>query len=165
LFRHGYICRRSGFEFRTSGVPKRYWRIDREARVLDDRYGAAGSVFGDVVLSDYERQELAGLAAGLDDPWLASQLLGIVPQPPRRRFHIPSCWVAIVLLMLGAAVSLATFSLSPWAAVLGVALMAAGGTLLVAPRLRLQRLRPRVRPIAERGQWAPRRRSSRWLSG
>lgn len=133
--------------------------------MIDDGFGAAGSVFGDVVLSDYERQTLAGLAAGLDDPWLASQLLGIVPQPPRRRFHIPSCWVAILLLMLGAAFSLAAFTLSPWAAVLGVALMGAGGTLLVAPRLRMDRLRPRVRPLAQRGQWAPRTRSSRWLSG
>jgi hypothetical protein len=123
--------------------------------VIDDGF-RAGSVFQDVVLSDYERQTLAGLAAQLDDPWLASQLLGSVPAPPRRRFHVPSCWVAIVLLMLGAAASLASFTLSPWAAVLGVTLMAAGVALLVAPRVKMSGLRPRVRPAAQRGQWAPR---------
>lgn len=131
--------------------------------MIDDGF-TAGSVFQDVVLSDYERQTLAGLAAHLDDPWLASQLLGIVPAPPRRKFHIPSCWVAIVLLMLGAAVSLASFTLSPWAAVLGFALMGAGGGLLVAPRVKMKGLRPRVRPLGERGQWAP-RASKKWLSG
>lgn len=133
--------------------------------MLDDGYGAAGSVFGDVVLSDYERQTLAGLAAGLDDPWLASQLLGIVPQPPRRRFHIPSCWVALVMLMLGAAFTLASLTLSAWAAVLGLSLIGMGAALLAAPRLKLERLRPKVRPPADRGQWAPRARTSRWLSG
>jgi hypothetical protein len=130
--------------------------------VIDDGF-RAGSVFEDVVLSEYERQTLVGLAASLDDPWLASQLLGIMPAPPRRRFHIPACWVAIVLLLLGAAASLASVTLSPWAAVLGVALMAAGGALLLAPRMNMNRLRPRVRPLAQRGQWAP--RASRRPSG
>lgn len=124
--------------------------------MIDDGY-TAGSVYEDVVLSDDEQQTLAGLAAGLDDPWLASQLLGIVPAPPKRRFHIPACWVAIVLMLLGAAATLASFTLSPWAAVLGLALMGGGGGLLMAPRLKMNRLRPRVRPPAQRGQWAPRK--------
>jgi CBS-domain-containing membrane protein len=130
--------------------------------VIDDGF-TAGSVYQDVILSEYERETLAMLAAEIDDPWLASQLAGIVPAPPRRKFHIPTCWVAIVLLMLGAAVTLAGFTRWLWAAGLGVALMVAGGALLVAPQLmRITRARrPKVRPPAERGQWAPPRTSRR----
>jgi hypothetical protein len=113
-------------------------------------------VFEDVVLSLEERLTLAEMAAAVDDPWLAGQLLGTVPPPPRRSFELPTCWVGIVLLMTGAAFSLATFAHWGWAAVLGVAVMAAGGALLVAPWLRDRGDRPRVRPIAQRGQWAPR---------
>ena len=129
--------------------------------MIEDGY-SAGSVFQDVVLSDYERETLAGLAAGLDDPWLASQLLGIVPAPPKRRFQIPTCSVALALLMLGSAVTLAGCTRWLWGAGLGLALMAAGGALLVAPRIRT-RVRPKLRPVAERGQWA--QRASRRLSG
>lgn len=130
--------------------------------MTDDSY-RAGSIFSDVVLSEYEREVLARLAAGVDDPWLASQLLGGVPAPPRRRFTIPSCWVGIMLLLLGAALSLATFTRSVWAAGLGLFVMSVGTTLLIAPQLRrMRRTRPLVRPVAERGQWAP-KRSRDWL--
>jgi hypothetical protein len=122
--------------------------------VIDDGY-KAGSVFQDVLLSDRERATLAELAAGLDDAWLASQLLGI-PPPPRRRFHIPACWVGIVLTMLGATLALAAFTQGLWGAVFGLAMMAGGVALLVAPRLRTNRVRPLLRPASQRGQWAPR---------
>jgi Protein of unknown function (DUF3040). len=130
--------------------------------VTDDSY-RAGSIFSDVVLSEYEREVLARLAAGVDDPWLASQLLGGVPAPPRRTFSIPSCWVGIVLLLLGAALSLATFTRSVWAAGVGLVVMSIGAALLVAPQLRMKRVRPLVRPVAERGQWAP-KRARDWLT-
>ncbi len=129
--------------------------------MIDDGY-PAGGIFSDVVLSEYERETLARLAAGVDDPWLASQLLGGIPAPPRRTFHVPACWVGIVFLLLGAALSLATFTRSLWAAGLGLVVMAIGTALLVAPQVRMKRVRPLVRPIAERGQWAP-RRARDWL--
>lgn len=123
--------------------------------MIDDGY-KAGSVFQDVLLSDRERATLAELAAGLDDAWLASQLLGIVPPPPRRSFHIPACWVGIVLTMLGATLALAAFTQGLWGAVFGLAMMAGGVALLVAPRLRTNTVRPLLRPAAQRGKWAPR---------
>ncbi len=123
--------------------------------MIDDWY-PAGSVSGDVVLSHDERAVLAQMAAGLDDPWLASQLLGTVPVPvrPRRSFSIPTCWSGIMLLLVGAAIALGTFTHWLPIAVLGLALMAGGGALLIVPQRKS--VRPRVRPVAERGQWAPR---------
>ncbi|MGH9001796.1 MAG: hypothetical protein ACRDYV_01585, partial [Acidimicrobiia bacterium] len=82
--------------------------------MIDDSF-PSGSIYSDVVLSEYEREVLARLAAGVDDPWLASQLLGGIPAPPKRRFSIPSCWVGITLLLLGASLALATFHKSLWA--------------------------------------------------
>ncbi len=130
--------------------------------MIDDGFGAE-RVYEDVVLTLEERVTLAEMAAGVDDPWLAGQLLGTVPPPPRRSFELPTCWVGILLLMTGAAFSLATFAHWVWAAILGVAVMAGGTALLITPWLRDRRDRPPVRPVAERGQWAP--RSSRKPSG
>lgn len=123
--------------------------------MLDDRY-TPGSVFQDVMLSEQERAALAELAAGLDDAWLSSQLLGIVPPPPKRRFHIPACWVGILLTMFGAIVALAAFTQGLWGVLFGVGVMAAGVALVLVPHLRVKRVRPMVRPVAQRGQWAPR---------
>ena len=130
--------------------------MNQEAQVIDDGY-RPGSVHEDVVLSEYEREALARLAAGVDDPWLASQLLGGIPAPPKRSFTIPVCWVGIVLLLLGSSLALATFTRSAWAAAAGLAIATAGGALLLAPQLRIKKVRPLVRPVAERGQWAPRK--------
>ena len=129
--------------------------------MIDDGFWP-GSVSEDVVLSEYEREVLARLAAGVDDPWLASQLLGGIPAPPKRSFTIPVCWVGIVLLLLGSALALATFTHNTWAAWFGLGIMASGAGLLIGPQLRFRRERPLVRPAAERGQWAP-RRARGWL--
>ncbi|MGH9037750.1 MAG: hypothetical protein ACRD0O_18480 [Acidimicrobiia bacterium] len=126
--------------------------------MIDDRY-TAGSVSQDVVLSEQERAALAELAAGLDDTWLSSQLLGIVPPPPRRQFHIPSCWVGILLTMLGATLALAAFTQGLWGVLFGVGVMASGVALVVVPRFRVNRVSPMVRAASQRGQWAPR---SQW---
>jgi hypothetical protein len=124
--------------------------------VIDDG-SRAERVFEDVVLSLEERLTLAEMAAGVDDPWLAGQLLGTVPPPPGRSFELPTCWVGIVLLMTGAAFALATFAHWMWFAVVGAAVMVGGAVVLVSPWLRSKGEGPLVRPIAERGQWAPRR--------
>lgn len=129
--------------------------------MIDDGFRASGT-YVDVVLTEYERETLARLAAGVDDPWLASQLLGGIPAPPKRTFSIPTCWVAIVLLLTGAAVALATFTRAPWATAAGLAVMAAGGVMLLGPQLRAQKVRPLVRPVLQRGQWAP-RPTRNWL--
>jgi hypothetical protein len=71
--------------------------------------------------------------------------------------------VGIVLLLLGAALALATFTRNIWAAWFGLGLMASGATLLIGPQVRRKRQRALVRPLDERGQWAPRRRRD-WLT-
>lgn len=129
--------------------------------MIDDGFRASGT-YVDVELTEYEREALARLAAGVDDPWLASQLLGGIPAPPKRTFTIPTCWVAIVLLLTGAAVALATFSRSPWATIAGLVVMTAGAVMLLGPQLRANKMRPLVRPVPERGQWAP-RSTRNWL--
>lgn len=116
-----------------------------------------GSVSEDVVLSEYEREVLARLAAGVDDPWLASQLLGGIPAPPKRTFSIPVCWVGIMLLLLGSALALATFTRNIWAAWFGLGIMASGAGLLIGSQVQWKRERVLLRPMSERGQWAPRR--------
>lgn len=130
--------------------------------MTDDGFWA-GSISEDVVLSEYEREVLARLAAGVDDPWLASQLLGGIPAPPKRSFTIPVCWVGIMLVLLGSALALATFTRNMWAAWFGMAIMTTGVGLLIGPQVRWKRERPLVRPVAERGQWAP-RRARGWLT-
>ena len=116
----------------------------------------AESVYEDVVLSLEERLTLAEMAASVDDPWLKGQLLGTVPPPPRRSFELHISWVGILLLMAGAAIALATFAHLVWAAVLGGIVMAGGTALMLTAWLRDKGDPPRVRPLAERGQWAPR---------
>ena len=94
-----------------------------------------------VVLSDSERQALAGLAAQIGDPWLARQLAGqdtdhaALPKPQRR---LPAAllhralsasnagWVGLLLLLGGAAFVLATFAHSPLLGAFGLIVMGAG---------------------------------------
>lgn len=89
-----------------------------------------------VVLTDRERQALAGLAESIGDPWLARQLTGhdAAPRPKKRRFagvaaafrRATNGWAGVVLLVAGAALALATFIWSTLVASLGLALMGVG---------------------------------------
>jgi len=99
-----------------------------------------------VQLTDREREALAGLAEQIGDPWLARQLAGQdsggQQPPPRERqlgrsvLHrldaatVPA-WVAIVMVLAGAALSLATFATSIPVASLGLLAMGAGVWRLV----------------------------------
>lgn len=84
-----------------------------------------------VVLTEREREELAKLASALDDPWLALQLAGNAPPSPDER---PAGWlwrwVGAILIVLGGAVAVATFTRWLLVAAVGIAAMAAGGWLL-----------------------------------
>lgn len=85
----------------------------------------------DLVLSDRERRMLAELEAELaaSDPEFDQRLGGHPGRAGPRRL-----WPGLVLLVLGAAAVLATFAISTWVAMVGVAMMAVGIGLLL-PRL------------------------------
>lgn len=100
-----------------------------------------------VQLTDREREALAGLAEQIGDPWLARQLAGQDgggEQPPPRRERdlggsvlrrldaaTTPAWVAILMLLAGAALSLATFASSIAVASFGLLVMGAGVWRLV----------------------------------
>jgi hypothetical protein len=93
-----------------------------------------------VVLSDAERQALAGLAQQIGDPWLARQLVGqdAPPPPPKPERRSPATvlhrlasasdkpWVGLLLLVGGAAFVLTTFASSVLLGALGLVVMGAG---------------------------------------
>ncbi|MGH9009859.1 MAG: hypothetical protein ACRDYF_08450 [Acidimicrobiia bacterium] len=94
-----------------------------------------------VQLTDREREALAGLAEQIGDPWLARQLAGQEgggepPSPGKRRFDgsvlsrlnaaTAPAWVALLLVLAGAALSVATFARSMPMASLGLLVMGAG---------------------------------------
>lgn len=117
-----------------------------------------------VVLSDQERQALAGLAEQIGDPWLARQLVGQETPPPEQprasakqalhRFSAAlasvSGWVGLALVLAGAAVTLATFTRSTLVASFGLLLMGAGGWRLVVDRsdVILRRFAERRAPVS-----------------
>ena len=101
-----------------------------------------------VQLTDREREALAGLAEQIGDPWLARQLSGQEggrsEEPPSHReprragsvvqklsAATAPAWVAIVMVLAGAALSLATFTSSVPVASFGLLVMGAGVWLLV----------------------------------
>ena len=104
-----------------------------------------------VQLTDREREALAGLAEQIGDPWLARQLAGQdagqddgkgEPPPLRERRLSGSvlhrldaatapAWVAILMVLAGAALSLATFADSIPVASVGLLVMGAGVWWLV----------------------------------
>ena len=102
-----------------------------------------------VQLSDREREALAQLAEQIGDPWLARQLIGQTgpgagdapssPQASRVRGSVlrrindatAPAWVAIVMVVAGAVLSVATFAGSMPVACLGLILMGAGVWRLV----------------------------------
>ena len=100
-----------------------------------------------VQLTEREREALAGLAEQIGDPWLARQLAGQdgganeppTPGEPRlggtvlRRLDAATApaWVAILMVLAGAVLCLATFASSIAAASLGLLVMGAGAWRLV----------------------------------
>jgi hypothetical protein len=91
-----------------------------------------------VVLSDGERQALAGLAEQIGDPRLARQLVGQDTPPPNPERSFPesilsrltsasaSGWVGLLLLLAGAALAVTTFASSIVLGALGLLVMGAG---------------------------------------
>ena len=86
-----------------------------------------------IVLTDQEREALAGLAAAIGDPWLAGQLAGGGSKTPLRSKR-PSPWLrlaatgwaGLALLLAGAALAATTFMHSVVVASLGLVLMGVG---------------------------------------
>ena len=86
-----------------------------------------------IVLTDQERETLAGLAAAIGDPWLAGQLAGggsktpLQPKRPSVWLRLAaSGWAGLVLVVAGAALALLTFIHSVVVASLGLVLMGVG---------------------------------------
>ena len=85
-----------------------------------------------IVLTDQEREALAGLAASIGDPWLAGQLAGgaqNAPRPKRRPAWLrlaSSGWAGLVVALIGAVLAVTTFIHSIVVASLGLILMGVG---------------------------------------
>lgn len=111
-----------------------------------------------IVLTDRERQALAGLAESIGDPWLAGQLAGSggrTPSPTRKhRRPIPALlarltgWVGLLLTVVGAVLTATTFMHSTVIATLGLAVMGFGLWRLAADRS--EAILGRLRAL---GQW------------
>lgn len=99
-----------------------------------------------VQLTDREREALAGLAEQIGDPWLARQLAGhegANGDPSKSERHLAHsalrrinaatapAWVAVVMVLAGAALSVATFARWIPVASLGLFVMGAGVWLLL----------------------------------
>jgi hypothetical protein len=98
-----------------------------------------------VQLTDREREALAGLAEQIGDPWLARQLTGQAGDagPPSsekqhrgsvlRRLNAATtpAWVAVLMVLAGAALAVSTFARSLPVACLGLLVMGAGAWRLV----------------------------------
>jgi hypothetical protein len=108
--------------------------VKDRSKIEEDAVGDDG-----VVLSDSERQALAGLAEQIGDPWLARQLVGQdAPAPePKPKPNFPwilhrlssasnSGWADLLLLLAGAALVLTTFARSAVLGGLGLLVMGAG---------------------------------------
>lgn len=119
-----------------------------------------------IVLSERERQALAGLAESIGDPWLARQLAGqdtpLPPakrRPPRRRPAVAgpvATGVAVLLTLAGAALAVTTFMFSTVLGSLGLVMMGVGvGRLAVGQREAV--IRRLSDPPARRtpGRWPP----------
>jgi hypothetical protein len=99
-------------------------------RSKEDTVGDEG-----IVLTDREREELAGLAESIGDPWLARQLAGREPPPPPKRplaglaeavLRATAGWVGLLLVVAGAVLVVTTFVRSVALASLGLAMMGFG---------------------------------------
>jgi hypothetical protein len=99
-----------------------------------------------VVLTDRERQALAGLAEQIGDPWLARQLVGQEAPPPNQQRGFPgsiprrltaasaSGWVGMFLVLAGAVLLVTTFAYSVVVGSLGLLMMGAGLWRLLVDR-------------------------------
>ena len=89
-----------------------------------------------IVLTDREREALAGLAESIGDPWLARQLVGHDNSAPAKKRRPPvrlparvapvAAWAGVLLVLGGAALALATFMFSTVLASLGLVGMGVG---------------------------------------
>ena len=85
-----------------------------------------------IVLTDQEREMLAGLAESIGDPWLAGQLAG-QRQTPARAKRRPAWlrfaatgWAGLLLVLAGGALAVTTFIHSTLVASLGLVVMGVG---------------------------------------
>jgi hypothetical protein len=87
-----------------------------------------------IMLTEREREALAGLAQSIEDPWLAGQLAGRdnAAARPRRERRWPAAraalvgWIGLVLVVAGAVLAAATFMHSTVVASVGLAVMGVG---------------------------------------
>ena len=105
--------------------------------------GDVGDADDGIVLTDREREALAGLAESIGDPWLAGQLAGQAraPEPPKRQRGRSSAlrraaagWIGLLLALAGAAVTATTFMHSTVVASLGLGVMGVGLWRLLVER-------------------------------
>jgi hypothetical protein len=116
-----------------------------------------------IVLTEREREVLAGLAQSIGDPWLAGQLTGGEHSPPpkrrsRRPRRWPSAvtalagWIGLFLVVAGATLAATTFMHSTVVASLGLAVMGVGVWRLAADRGEIIVGRVRAAAAWRRGQ-------------
>ena len=114
-----------------------------------------------IVLTEREREVLAGLADSIGDPWLAGQLAGQQPTTParprlRRAYRWPAAvtalsgWLGLLLVVAGAVLAATTFIHSIAMASLGLTVMGAG-----LGRLVVDRGEAIARGVKAAGQWRP----------
>jgi hypothetical protein len=101
-----------------------------------------------IVLTDREREALAGLAEQIGDPWLARQLAGgEPPRPPKKRFEglsqklmfqkvmrATTGWVGLLFVAAGAVMAVTMFVHSAVVASLGLLLMGFGAWRIAVER-------------------------------
>jgi len=111
-----------------------------------------------IVLTEREREALAGLAQSIGDPWLAGQLSGHehAPPPPKpKRPAAPwqrlaaSGWFGLVLFVAGALLAMTTFMHSTVLATAGLAVMGVGLWRFVTDHGERLIRRLRARPAPE----------------
>ena len=96
-----------------------------------------------IVLTDREREALAGLAEQIGDPWLARQLAGGEPPPPPKKrleglgeklMRATTGWAGLFFLVAGALMTVTMFVRSTVVATLGLLIMGFGAWRIVVER-------------------------------
>jgi hypothetical protein len=110
----------------------------RNVHVEEDAVGDEG-----IVLTDRERETLAGLAEQIGDPWLARQLAGGEPPPPPKKplaglaealLRATPGWAGLLILVAGAVLTVTMFVRSTVVASLGLAMMGFGAWRIAVDR-------------------------------